>query len=150
MKQWSKDTEINAPINNVWELFNGSLEDMQKIMPNVVENTPITETVEGVGSVFRQKYQEGKRVQEYDVETLIYTDQPDYKELKIGFTLARLSEITAHYELRKIDDETTFFRYTTTNRPLKWLLRILMPLVGDRVVVKFVDRVKRVAEEDNE
>ena len=35
MKQWTKDIEINAPIDTVWGLLDGSLEDMQKIMPQV-------------------------------------------------------------------------------------------------------------------
>ena len=52
MKQWSKEIEINAPIEDVWILFNGSLEEMQKIMPQVVENKPKTITDEVVGSIY--------------------------------------------------------------------------------------------------
>ena len=44
MNMWSKEIEINAPIEDVWMLFNGSLEEMQKIMPQVVENKPKTIT----------------------------------------------------------------------------------------------------------
>ncbi|PAV30560.1 hypothetical protein CIL05_05520 [Virgibacillus profundi] len=146
MKTWSHQTEINAPIEQVWKLLNGSLEDMQKIMPNVIENEPIKETEEITGSIYRQKYQEGKRVQEYDVETLNYEDKPDHKEMKVGFILANMFEITAHYELDKIDDNTTHFRYTTTNNPLKTFLKLFMLFASDKIVVKFVERVKNVAE----
>ncbi len=31
MKRWTKDIEINAPIEQVWVLFDGSLENMQKL-----------------------------------------------------------------------------------------------------------------------
>lgn len=44
MKEWSKEIEIDAPIERVWKYFNGSLEEMQKIMPQVLENKPITIT----------------------------------------------------------------------------------------------------------
>ena len=33
MKQWTKEIEIDAPIEHVWRYLNGSLENMQKIMP---------------------------------------------------------------------------------------------------------------------
>jgi ligand-binding SRPBCC domain-containing protein len=70
MKKWTRSIKIQAPIEQVWKLFNVSLEDMQKIMPQVIENEPITITEEGTGSVYRQKFKEGKRVQEYEVNTL--------------------------------------------------------------------------------
>ena len=149
MKEWTKDIEINAPIDQVWKLFDGNLEDMQKVMPNVIENKPVKETENGVGTVYRQKYREGNKVQEYDVETLEYQNDEDYKRVKVGFNLANVFEITAAYELKKLDDNKTYFRYTTSNNPLKWFLKILVKLANsDKVVVQFVERVKRVAEAD--
>ncbi|MEN2768811.1 SRPBCC family protein [Ornithinibacillus xuwenensis] len=147
MREWTKDTEINAPIDQVWKYFEGSLADMQKIMPNVVENQLVKETDEGVGTIYRQKYREGKRVQEYEVETLIYENEPEYKKMKVGFTLANMFEITATYELKRLADNKTYFCYTTTNKPLKWFVKLILKLAGsDKVVVQFVERVKRVAE----
>jgi hypothetical protein len=147
MKEWTKDIEINAPIGQVWKLFDGNLEDMQKIMPNVIENSLVKETEDKVGTIYRQKYREGKRVQEYDVETLEYQNEEDYKRVKVGFNLANVFEITAAYDLKKVDDNKTYFRYTTTNNPLKWYVKILVKLAGsDKVVVQFVERVKEVAE----
>ena len=46
MKTWTKDIEINAPIEKVWQYLDGSFEDMQKIMPQVVGNQPVKITVE--------------------------------------------------------------------------------------------------------
>lgn len=148
MKQWTKDIEINAPIEQIWQLLNGSLENMQKIMPQVVENKPIKITEEGVGSVYRQKYKEGKRIEEYDVETLEYTNAPDNKKLKVGFTLANMFEITAFYELSKVDDAKTFFTYSVTNRPLKWFVKLFLLFANEKVVVSFLERVKKVAESE--
>ncbi|MFJ7952041.1 SRPBCC family protein [Lysinibacillus sp. NPDC096418] len=146
MKTWTKNIEIKAPIEHVWGFFNGSLEDMQKIMPQIVENIPIKITEEVVGSVYRQKYREGKREQEYDVETLEYMDTPDKKMLKVGFRLADLFEITAFYELYKINESETSFTYTVTNRPLKWLVKLLLLFANEKVVIRFIERVKNVAE----
>ncbi|WP_306301408.1 hypothetical protein [Thalassobacillus sp. C254] len=71
-------------------------------MPQVVEHKQIKITEEVVGSVYRQKYKEGKRIEEYEVETLEYTNTPQKKKLKVGFTLANVFEITALYELVKL------------------------------------------------
>ena len=46
MKTWTKDIEINAPIEKVWQYLDGSLENMQKIMPQVVGNQPVKITEE--------------------------------------------------------------------------------------------------------
>lgn len=150
MKQWTKDIEINAPIDTVWGLLDGSLEDMQRIMPQVVDHQPVKVTDEGVGSIYRQKYKEGKRVEEYDVETLEFENAPDKKKLKIGFTLAKMFEITALYELKAINEQKTHFSYTCTNRPLKAFLKLFLFFASDKIVVQFCERVKKVAEEEYE
>ncbi len=148
MKQWTKEVEIDAPIEKVWQFFNGSLENMQKIMPQVVENKVIHVTDEKVGSVYLQKYKEGKRVMEYEVETIVYMDSIDKKQLKVGFTLANMFDITAHYELTRLDVFRTSFKYTATNRPLKWFVKPFLLFASDKVVVEFVHRVKSVAESE--
>ena len=101
MKSWTREIEINAPIDQVWKLLDGTLEDMQKIMPQVVEHTPVKVTEEEVGRIYRQKYKEGKRIEEYEVKTLEYQNDPDEKRLKVGFTLANMFDITALYELKE-------------------------------------------------
>jgi hypothetical protein len=149
MKQWTKEIEINAPIAVIWNLFNGNLEDMQKIMPQVVENKLIKETPNKIGSIYLQVYKEGKRTQQYEVKTLHYLDTPEKKELKIGFTLANMFEITADYQLIKLEENKTSFRYTATNNPLKWFVKIILKLANDKVVVQFTERVKEVAEAES-
>ena len=122
---------------------------MQKIMPQVVENKPKTITDDKVGSVYVQKYREGKRVMEYEVETLEYVDTADEKKMKAGFTLANMFDITARYELVKLSESKTAFKYTATNRPLKWFVKLFLLFASDKVVVEFVQRVKKVAESEN-
>ncbi|MEH7012305.1 SRPBCC family protein [Neobacillus niacini] len=149
MKEWTKEIEIDAPIEKIWDMFDGSLEKMQKIMPQVVGNTPVKVTEEGVGTIYRQQYKEGKRIEEYDVETLEYLNTPDHKKMKVGFTLANIFEITAAYELKKINEHKTRFKYTATNKPLKAIFKLFLWFASDKTVVKFVDRVKELAEEEN-
>ncbi|MGG1678072.1 SRPBCC family protein [Neobacillus sp. NRS-1170] len=148
MKEWTKEIEIDAPIDYVWDLLEGPLEKMQKIMPQVVDHQPVKLTDEVVGSIYRQKYKEGKRIEEYDVETLDYLNTPDKKKLKVGFTLAKMFEITALYELNPLNENKTLFKYTCTNRPLKSFLKLFMLLASDRVVVQFCERVKETAEDE--
>lgn len=148
MKTWSRDIDIQAPIQHVWSFLDGSFENMQKVMPQVVEHTPVKITEEGVGSIYRQKYKEGTRIEVYDVETLEYANENDRKRLKIGFTLANMFEITALYELQKINDHQTNLRYTVTNTPLKWYVKLFLLFANDKVVMKFLDRVKHVAESE--
>ena len=147
MKQWTKDIEINAPIEKVWELFDGSQENMQKIMPQVVEHKPVKITEEGVGSVYRQRYKEAGRIEEYDVKTLEYLDTPARKKLKIGFTYSSMFEITSLWELVKIDDQKTFMTYRVTNRPLKWFVSVFLLFATEKVVVDLLERVKKEAEQ---
>ncbi|PJN89619.1 SRPBCC family protein [Bacillus sp. mrc49] len=149
MKSWKKEIEINAPIEHVWKYLDGSVENMQKIMPQVIEQKPIKITEQVVGSIYRQKYREGKRTEEYDIETLAYTNEADEKKLKVGFILAKMFEITALYELNKINDSRTSFTYTVTSRPLKWYLKLLLLFATDKVVVEFLERVKNVAEAES-
>jgi len=146
MKTWTKTININAPIENVWKLLDGSLADMQKIMPQVIENKPVKVTEEGVGSIYRQKYKEGKRIETYDVETLEYSNTPDKKILKVGFVLANLFEITAYYELNKTNEIETSFTYSVTNNALKWFVKLFLLFASDKVVLQFLERVKTVAE----
>jgi hypothetical protein len=148
LKEWTKEIEIDAPIEKIWGLFDGSLENMQKIMPQVIGNTPVKVTEEGVGSIYRQQYKEGKRVEEYDVVTLEYLNNPDHKKMKVGFNLANYFEITAGYELTKLNEHKTRFKYTTTNKPLKVIFKLFLWFASDKVVVKFVDKVKQVSEEE--
>lgn len=137
-------------MEQIWQLVDGSLENMQKIMPQVVDNQPLKVTDTKIGSIYRQKFKEGKRIEEYDVETLEYVNEARSKKLKVGFTLANMFAITAQYELEKVNDSKTFFTYTVTNTPLKWFVKIFLIFASDKVVVEFLERVKKVAESEYE
>lgn len=146
MKKWSNEIEINAPIEEVWTLFDGSLEDLQKIMPQVIANEVLSETDDGVGSIHLQKFKEGKQIMEYMVETLEYINLPDEKTKKITFKLNDIFEVTRRYELIKVEEDKTLFKYTSTNRALKLYVRLFSLFASNKVSLGFVQRVKEVAE----
>ena len=69
--------------------------------------------------------------------------------MKVRFIIAKTVEITAQYELVKLSDHQTFFKYTSTNRPMKWFYNLLLLFSNDKAVIGFVQRVKDVAEAKN-
>lgn len=74
------------------------------------------------------------------------SNTPDKKILKVGFVLANMFEITAYYDLNKINETVTSFTYTVTNNALKWFVKLFLLFASDKVVVQFLERVKTVAE----
>lgn len=149
MKRWSEQIEIDAPIEHIWKLINGSLEDMQKITPNLVEHEPVTVTDNGVGSVYKQTFHVGKRLRTFEVKMLQFEDQADYKKQQFSYIHGGLFEITSTYELKKISDDKTTFHYQTQTKPLKWYLGLFMLLNrGGSIATRFVQHVKKVAERE--
>lgn len=148
MKKWSEEIEINAPIEQVWQLIDGPIEEMQKIMPNLIENEPITITDEMIGSVHRQSFKVGKRFQTFDIKTLQYKNNPEEKHITLSFIHGGLFEIITSYDVKEINEAKTHFRYTTATKPLKWYLRFFMLLGSGKVAKQFVKHVKRVAERE--
>ena len=88
MLTWNKEIIINAPIETVWKLFD--LDQIQRIMPNIVENKPLNITEGVVGSTYEQTYREGKRTQTYIVTDLEYENTAHKKHNKTEFTLAKM------------------------------------------------------------
>ncbi|MCA1055660.1 SRPBCC family protein [Rossellomorea aquimaris] len=147
MIEWHEERVIPVNIEVIWNLF--ALENIQRIMPNVIENK-VLERKEGVvGSKYQQKYKEGKRIETYVVEDLEYENTPERKHNKIGFTLAKAFEVEASFTLVKLNEEETNLIYSGQNRGLNFLGRVLLKLGGEKnnkkVVTDFMDRVENEA-----
>jgi hypothetical protein len=144
MIKWNEERIIPVNIEEIWNLF--KLENIQRIMPNVVENKVLEQKEGVVGTKIQQKYKEGKRIETYIVEDLEYDNMPEKKHNKIGFTLAKAFEIEASFTLVKIDEEETNFIYSGQNKGLNFLGKVLLKLGGERnnnkVVTDFMDRVE--------
>lgn len=148
MKIWTAEIEINASIEKVWEVIDGSEEKLQKLDPKIISNKVIEETKERIGSRYLQKYKEGKKVMEYVVEVVDYEEDDSNKMFKIGFELGNWFDITAKYVLEKVDDNKTHLVYTTTNRPMKFFAKIMMKMMGNNtsVVDNHVEKIKKLSE----
>ena len=146
MKQWTKSIEISASIEEVWLYVDGDLEKMQQLMPNVVSNTPVNITDTKVGSIYLQEYREGNRTETYNVHVDEYENTPEFKKMKVSFTLAKLFDITAAYEVLAITESSTKLTYTTSNRALKWFVHLFLFFASEKPIVKFVEHVKQVVE----
>ena len=147
MIKWHEERVIPVNIETIWQLF--ELENIQRIMPNVVENKVLEQREGVVGSTYQQKYKEGKRIETYIVEDLEYENTPEKKHNKIGFTLAKAFEIEAAFTLIKIDENQTRFIYQGENKGLNFLGKVLLKLGGEKnnqkVVTEFMDRVETEA-----
>ncbi|MBC1798518.1 SRPBCC family protein [Listeria booriae] len=151
MMTWNEEMVIGANIEVIWNLF--QLENIQRIMPQIIENEVI-EMKEGiVGSRYRQKYQEGKRVETYIVEDLAHEDTPERKHNTSGFVLAKAFKIETSFTLEKIDEKSTRFIYSGSNQGINFLGKILMKLSSsknnDKVVADFMKRVEAEALKDS-
>ena len=69
------------------------------------------------------------------LRTLEYENHHDLKRLKVGFTLANMFDITAYYELKRVDNDKTSLSYTVTNKALKWFIKPFLWFASDKVVV---------------
>ncbi|TQR21215.1 SRPBCC family protein [Psychrobacillus vulpis] len=150
MQTWHKEIQIPAPIETVWNLF--QLDQIQRIMPNVVEHKPL-EIKEGVvGSTYQQTYKEGKRTETYIVTDIEHENTPNKKHNKIEFSLAKVFKIQAAFTLIKVDDQTTTFIYTGQNEGINLMGRILTKLAtkkqNEKVVNGFVELVRTEALKD--
>lgn len=147
MISWHEERVLPVNIEVIWHLF--EIDNLGRIMPNVIE-TKILDKKDGVvGTTYQQKYKEGKRVETYIVEDLEYENTPDKKHNKIGFTLAKAFEIEASFTLLKMSENETRFVYQGQNRGLNFLGKTLLKLGGkknnQKVVTDFMDRVEAEA-----
>jgi hypothetical protein len=147
MIQWKEEMIIPANIDKVWTLF--SEENMPRIMPKVIENKPVHLTEEVTGSKYQQKYQEGKRVETYIVETLGYENTESRKFKQIGFVIAKAFEVNLSFTLEKLDESQTKFIYEGFNKGRNFVGRAMLKLGGEKnnnkVVEDFMELVKEEA-----
>jgi len=148
MKKLSHDVKVHAPIEDVWALFDLSLKQTKRIMPNIVSVEPIEETEEMIGSSYRQVVRQKRTQQEFLIEVVEYEDTPTYKCLKTNFEIPNMLDVTNVYKMEKIDDRTTTFISETINIPLRWDMKILLFFTGKRSVVDLCRRVQEAAEKD--
>lgn len=149
--KWDRAIEIEAPIEVVWNLFDES--HPERIMPKVDSNEWIVQNDPLTGSSYKQTYREGKRTESYLVTITEFKDEPEHKVKAIQFVLAKVFETTLTFEMKKLSESSTHFRYIGSNEGINFVGKSMLKLGkkqdnGGPVVEEFVNRVKREAEKD--
>lgn len=141
---------IEKNIEDIFDFLDGSLENLQKIDPKIIENIPLNITENRIGSTYKQKYKEGKRVQSYVCTVTDYLNESNQKFFEMQFELLKIFDITVSYKLKFINESKTEVTYTSINIPLKWYVKIMFKLQstkrGDRFVLNHLEKIKSVME----
>ncbi|UTH11939.1 SRPBCC family protein [Macrococcoides canis] len=143
MLTWKETIIIPANIETIWHLFD--IDQMQRIMPQVIDMRVIDKKPGVVGSTYEQTYKEGKRIMKYIVTDLEHEDTPSRKHNRSGFKLANMFAIEADYVLERINDHETRFTYSGQNEGINLLGKIMLKVMpkkqNDKVVQSFMERV---------
>lgn len=143
MLTWKETIIIPANIETIWHLFD--IDQMQRIMPQVIDMRVIDKKPGVVGSTYEQTYKEGKRIMKYIVTDLEHEDTPSRKHNRSGFKLANMFVIEADYVLERINDHETRFTYSGQNEGINLLGKIMLKVMpkkqNDKVIQSFMERV---------
>lgn len=147
MIQWKEEKVIPANIETVWSLF--SDKNIKRIMPKVEEHILIEKSETEAGAKHKQTYREGKRLETYIVDTLIYEDREVEKKKQIQFVLGKAFEVTLTFTLIKVDESHTRLLYEGENKGVNFVGRAMLKLAGKKsnldVVMEFLERVQAEA-----
>ncbi len=147
MIQWKEEKVIPANIETVWSLF--SDKNIKRIMPKVEEHILIEKSETEAGAKHRQTYREGKRLETYIVDTLIYEDREEEKKKQIQFVLGKAFEVILTFTLIKVDESHTRLLYEGENKGVNFVGRAMLKLAGKKsnldVVMEFLERVQAEA-----
>jgi hypothetical protein len=144
---WKEEKVIPANIETVWSLF--SDKNIKRIMPKVEEHILIEKSETQAGAKHQQTYREGKRLETYIVDTLIYKDREEEKKKQIQFVLGKAFEVTLTFTLIMVDDNHTRLIYEGANKGVNFVGRAMLKLAGKKsnhdVVMEFLERVQHEA-----
>ena len=119
----SKTTIINAPAHIVFPWLEDS-ERLKQWIPNVVEDVPITETPEKVGSTFRQVFHENGKDMEMTGEITAYTEN---ERLRV-FMEGAMFNLDVDYTLTSSAPDQTEVTQDTVIK-MKGVMKLMTPLM---------------------
>ncbi|RAZ68315.1 SRPBCC family protein [Planococcus maitriensis] len=151
MVKWKESMVIEAPIEQVWELFQD--EQIQRIMPKVESHDLLEGENNAMGAKHAQVYTEGKQQQRYIVETLSYVDEPGRKYRETSFGMGQMFKVRYAFSLEKETEQSTRFIYEGENKGMNVTGKMML-LAGSKkaarnTVLNFMNRVKEQAESQN-
>ena len=116
-------TVIDAPATNVFVWLEDT-DKMKQWLPNLVEDTPLTETPDKIGSRFKQVYHERGKDMEMIGEVTEYSEN----ERMRAFITADMFDLDVDYHLKALSSaHTELTQYTEIK--FKGLIKIMSPLM---------------------
>ncbi|MGX7595804.1 SRPBCC family protein [Planococcus plakortidis] len=151
MVKWKEEMLIEAPIEQVWSLFQD--EQIQRIMPKIESHELLEGKNDATGAKHAQVYTEGKQQQRYIVETLSYVDEPGRKYRETAFVMGQMFKVRYAFTLEKKSVQRTRFVYEGQNKGMNVTGKMML-LAGSKkaarnTVLNFMNRVKDQAEREN-
>ncbi|MFP8782444.1 SRPBCC family protein [Planococcus plakortidis] len=151
MVKWKEEMLIEAPIEQVWSLFQD--EQIQRIMPKIESHELLEGKNDATGAKHAQVYTEGKQQQRYIVETLSYVDEPGRKYRETAFVMGQMFKVRYAFTLEKKSAQRTRFVYEGQNKGMNVTGKMML-LAGSKkaarnTVLNFMNRVKDQAEREN-
>lgn len=148
MLKWKEEMMIKQPIEKVWQLF---LDENAKILyPKLEEHVLVENQNNETGAKHAQSYMEGKQLQTYIVETVLFEDTSNKKVRHTRFEMNGLFEINYKFTLDKKGEELTLFTYEGSQKGLTVTGKAML-MAGSKkrrseTVRDFMQRVETKAE----
>lgn len=148
MVKWKEEMMIKQPVEKVWQLF---LDENAKILyPKLEDHVLVENENNETGAKHAQSYMEGKQLQTYIVETVLFEDTPNKKVRHTRFEMNGLFEINYKFTLDKKGEDLTLFTYEGTQKGLTVTGKAML-MVGSKkrrndTVRDFIQRVETKAE----
>ncbi|CEG22851.1 hypothetical protein BN1080_01786 [Planococcus massiliensis] len=145
MAKWKKEILIDAPIEQVWQLFMDR--NVKRIMPKVEEHLLLEKEDDTLGAKHSQSYYAGSQLESYLVETIAFDDTPERKHKAVKFEMSGMFEVEYRYTLEKVNDNQTKFIYEGSNKGTNMTGKAML-LAGSKrkreeTVQAFMDRVQQ-------
>ena len=148
MVKWKEEIMIKQPIEKVWQLFLD--ENAQILYPKLEDHVLVENENNEKGAKHAQSYMEGKQLQTYIVETMLFEDTPNKKVRHTRFEMNGLFEINYKFTLDKKSEDLTLFTYEGSQKGLtvtgKAMLMTGSKKRRNETVRNFMERVETKAE----
>ncbi|WP_422123253.1 SRPBCC family protein [Planococcus sp. X10-3] len=109
MLKWKEEMMIKQPIDKVWRLFSDA--NAKILYPKLDDHVLVENENDETGAKHAQSYTEGKQLQTYIVETMLYDDKPTKKVRHTRFSMNDMFQIDYIFTLDKKADNLTLFTY---------------------------------------
>lgn len=144
MVKWKEEIIIDAPIEQVWQLFMDR--NIKRIMPKVEEHLLLEKEDNTLGAKHSQSYYAGSQLESYLVETTAFEDTPERKHKAVKFLMSGMFEVEYRYTLEKMGENQTKFHYEGSNKGANMTAKAML-LAGSKrkreeTVRAFMERVK--------